>query len=103
MIVYSPDEKWKQWLFEHKRCSCNQCNDAQTFLQNLPYYFEVSASTVNDFWKMLVFNMRKREEERTHYETLPENINKTKAHLIDEFDKLSPKILNILERSGMRS
>ncbi len=40
--------------------------------------------------------MRKREEERNIYETSPENINKTKARLIDEFDKLSPKILNNL-------
>jgi predicted ATP-dependent endonuclease of OLD family len=96
LVIYSPDESKSNGYLNIKDVPETNVNDAQTLFQNLPVFVEVSSDTVNDFWKLLVFNMRKREEERTEYETLPENINKTKANLIKEFDQLAPKILEHL-------
>lgn len=69
----------------------------------------VSNETVKDFWKQLIYQIKERESERERFETKPENINKTKKQLIEEFDKASPKILNklaelwnkILEPAGL--
>lgn len=98
LLIYSPDESKANGYLTIADVPQTNVNDAQALLQNFPAYIEVSSDTVNDFWKQLVFNMRKREEERAHYETLPENINKTKARLIFEFDGMSPKILENLAK-----
>ncbi len=72
----SPDESPNNGYLNIADVPQTNVNDALALSQNLPVFVEVSSNTIDDFWKLLVFNMRKREEERTHYETLPENINK---------------------------
>jgi len=96
LVIYSTYESSNNGYLTITDVPQTNVNDALSLFQNPPVFVEVSPNTVNDFWKLLVFNMRKREEERNNYETLPENINKIKARLIEEFDKLSPKILNNL-------
>ena len=85
-------------------------SDALELSKQFPYSVEVSSNTVNDFWKLLVFNMRKRAEERDNYENRSENLSKTKQQLIDEFDEFYPKVLEnlgvvwnkILDKAGLR-
>ncbi|WP_083940550.1 AAA family ATPase [Rudanella lutea] len=69
----------------------------------------VNQSNVATFWKNLIFHTAQRERERNEFENQPENLNKTKRQLIDEFDSANPKILDrlahiwnrILEKAGL--
>ena len=56
----------------------------------------VSSDNVAEFWKILVYNLRKRAEDRDNYENQPQNLAKIKQQLIEEFDKIEPKVLNNL-------
>ncbi len=71
-------------------------DEATKLFDNLPFFAIVSPATVKDFWTLLVYNLRRRAEERENYENLPENLNKTKSTLIEEFDKNNPKVLDRL-------
>ena len=98
LVIFSPDESSNNGYLNIADVPQTNVNDAQALFQNLPVFVKVSSDTVNDFGSYLSLICGRREEERANYETLPENINKTKARLIDEFDKLSPKILNNLAK-----
>lgn len=64
---------------------------------------------VSDFWKILIYWIKERENEREAFENKTENIDKTKRQLIEEFDKINPQILNkiaklwnkILDKAGL--
>ena len=84
-------------------------NEALSLNKGFPRHASVSPDKINIFWKILVYNIRKREEDRDRYENLPENLSKIKQQLITEFDLLQPKVLNhlnnvwekILNKSGL--
>ena len=109
LVVYSPDESANNGYMAIMDVPQTNVNDALALFQNLPVFVQVSPNTVTDFWKLLVFNLKKRDDEREKYERAEENINKTKAQLIKEFDNISPKVLdnlakiwdNILSKSGL--
>ncbi|HMR90324.1 MAG TPA: AAA family ATPase [Saprospiraceae bacterium] len=84
-------------------------NDALVYFDKLPYYHIVSDQNVKDFWKMLVYLIKKRDTDQQEFENRPENLTKTKQQLLDEFELISPKILDklgklwnkILEKAGL--
>ena len=96
LFIYSPAESDKNDYRDMNDVPDTSVSEALDLSKNFPFYAEVSSHTVREFWKILVFNLRKRAEERETYEILPENINKTKAQLIDEFDRISPQVLEHL-------
>ena len=65
-------------------------------LGNLPIYNEVSSQSVDIFWSVLVALIKERENERADFETFPQNLDKSKRQLIEEFDKDHPKIMDKL-------
>jgi predicted ATP-dependent endonuclease of OLD family len=109
IFIYSPAESLENEgvnIADVPEASVNQALDLSN---NYPYYIEVSQGKISSFWKTLVYNIRKRAEERERYEEATENIKKSKEQLIEEFDKISPKILfrlaalwdKILNKSGL--
>lgn len=70
---------------------------------------EVSAHTLSSFWKTLIWHIKIREWEQNVFENQPENLQKTKQQLLDEFNESNPKILEeigalwnrILEPTGL--
>ena len=71
-------------------------NEALSLNKSFPTYALVSADKINEFWRILVYSLRKRAEDRDNYENLPDNLSKTKKLLIEEFDGMEPKILHYL-------
>lgn len=69
-------------------------NQALALFSNFPYYHIINNDTVADFWKILIYLIKKRENEREEYENKAENLDKTKSQLIKEFEEINPKILN---------
>lgn len=84
-------------------------NDALKLFSHFPFYHVVSEQNIREFWQILIFLIKKRENEREDFENLPENLNKTKKQLIDEFESQNPKIENklaelwnkILDKAGL--
>lgn len=72
-------------------------------------YCILDQSNVGDFWKRVIYHTAQRERARIEFENRPENLEKTKRQLIDEFDTANPKILDrlaqiwnkILDKAGL--
>lgn len=71
-------------------------SDALGLFKEFPFFHEVSNQTVSQMWRVLVFLLKKRDNDREVFENLPENLSKTKRQLIDEFDAVHPKPLHEL-------
>lgn len=96
LLIYSPAESVSNGYSKIADVPVTNVSEAIGLFKEYPFYAEVSQDTLNSFWKLLVFNLRKRAEERDEYENRAENIKKTKEKLIEEFDKLQPKIIEEL-------
>ena len=96
LLAYSPAESPYNGYYSIKDVPQTTVNEALDFSKSFPFYALVAPNTINTFWKILVYNLRKRAEERDAYENIPTNLVKTKAQLIKEFDEISPKILDHL-------
>lgn len=98
ILIYSPAETEGIYNIGKEGVPDSNVNEALGLMKNFPFYSEVSPKKVNNLWKLLLYNLRKRAEERDGYENLPENLIKTKDVLIKEFDSKNPKILEYLSK-----
>ena len=57
-------------------------------------YELVSPTTINSFWERLMSLIQKRAQNQEEFEK--NNLDKTKRQLIEEFDKVNPKVLETL-------
>lgn len=109
ILIYSPSESTTNNYLNIEDVPLTSLDDALQFFREFPYNHEVSDQTISLFWKQLIYLIKKRENEREEYENLPENLNKTKKQLIEEFDEQNPKILKklaelwnkILDKAGL--
>lgn len=62
--------------------------------KGFPAYHLITAQTVGRFWENLMYALRERDRLREEFENRPENIQKTKKQLIEEFDTLNPTVLD---------
>ncbi len=84
-------------------------NEAIKLFNNLPSDAIISPDTVNDFWKLLVYNIKKREDDRNAFEETDINMQRIKADLIKEFNSKNPSVLEglatlwdkILDKAGL--
>lgn len=67
-------------------------NEALILFDNFPVINEISNATVNDFWKMLIYHVKKREDDRHVFENAEENLDRTKRDLKEEFDAKHPDV-----------
>ncbi len=66
---------------------------ALKLLSDFPVFHEVSAEQVNSFWNVLIYHIKKREQDWQEYLQQPENRNKSVADVEAEFQKSHPEIL----------
>ncbi len=64
-----------------------------TWFRKFPWRHEISNAHITEMWRTLVYLLRKREDDRQAFETQQENLQKTKAQLLDEFERVYPPIL----------
>lgn len=96
LLIYSPPESVQNTYLSVNDVPNTNLNDALEYFKAFGYLHIVSENNVQDFWKLLIYLLKKRENERELFETREENLNKTKKQLIEEFDKNYPKILEKL-------
>lgn len=71
-------------------------SESLNLIKEQPLFHTVSESNIEDFWKILIANIKKRENERQEFENSDNNIDKSKRQLIEEFDSIHPKIMDKL-------
>ncbi len=109
LIIYAPAESPTNNYMILSDVPQTSLSQALGLIKKFPFYHLVSNEDVGTFWKVLIYHIKQRDNEREIYENLPENINKTKKQLIEEFNKENPKILEkiaslwnkILEKAGL--
>ena len=94
LLIYSPSEGLNNSYLGFVDVPKSDINTALGLFTEFPFYHEVSSEFVNEFWTLLIYSIKQRQEEKEKFETSDENINKTKKDLIAEFDVKYPKILN---------
>lgn len=101
LLIYSPTEVASGFLGMHQASQASidindvpstSLSEALQFFTNFPSFHEISDKQIKDFWRILIYLIKKRENERENFENKPENLNKTKKQLIEEFEKENPKI-----------
>ncbi len=78
LLIYSPSETThNSYLLVNDVPNAN-LNAALQLFNKFPYYHIVSDETVGEFWKMLIFLLKKRENDRELFENKKENLKKLK-------------------------
>lgn len=94
LLIYSPTESVYNNYINFTDVPATNLNDALGLFDNFPFYNEVSPQNVSNFWKMLIFNIKKRENDRQIFENKKENLSKTKQELINKFNEINPNIID---------
>lgn len=108
-FIYSPAESLNNSYYTVKDVPDTSLDQALGLYKDFPFHHIVSDENVSEFWQTLIYHIKNRENEREEFENLPENINKTKKQLIEEFSNRNPKILGciaqlwnkILDKAGL--
>lgn len=93
LIIYSPAESNENNNMQIKDVPETNLNNALVLFNEFPKKHTISDQNAGEFWKILIYQIKKRENEREKFENKPQNLNKTKKQLIQEFDQQNPKIL----------
>lgn len=110
LIITSPvDDSINSKQFNETLMPDSNLNNALSLISKFPTNHVVNNSKITNFWTILIYHLEIRRKEKEEFETKPENIDKSKRQLIEEFDKISPKILDkiailwnkILDRAGL--
>ncbi len=109
LLIYSPAESSQNSYLNVNDVPNTNVNEALKLFNSIPAKHIVSEQNANNFWTLLIFFIKKRENEREVFENKIENLDKTKRQLIEEFDKTNPKILTkianlwnkILDKAGL--
>ncbi|MDD5306576.1 MAG: AAA family ATPase [Deltaproteobacteria bacterium] len=109
LVVNAPCETQQNTALAIADVPNTNLNQALGLFRNFPFHHTVSNQTVAEMWRVLVYLVKKRENDRNEFEAREENLTKTKGELIEEFDRSHPKILHeiaelwneILDRAGL--
>jgi predicted ATP-dependent endonuclease of OLD family len=98
LLIYSPSEIDQSYIMGKDGVPETDVNEAMSLIDNFSFYHDVSPKTLRNFWTILIYYLRKRQEEQDKYENLQENLTKTKSTLIGEFNVFNPRVLENLAK-----
>ncbi len=109
LIVYSPAESGNNEQLAVQDIPSASLNESLTLFENFPVTQEVSVQNVKDFWRLLIYLVKKRESDLLAYQDRSENQEKTLKQVREEFNRQHPEILKeiaglwnqILENAGL--
>jgi len=92
--IFSPAESHKNLLLEIDKTPKTDVNEALELFKIQPDFHYISNETVNEFWKYLVFLLKKRDDDFKLF--LEANQDETYKQLKQRFEELQPSILKTL-------
>lgn len=96
LLIYSPAETAANAAMQIRDVPGTNLGEALKLGREFPWYHEVSRATVASMWRFLLYRIRKYKQDREEFELAPENLDKTKRHLIEEFDRANLEPLSEL-------
>ncbi len=94
MRVYSPAEAQTNQGPDLGDVPSARLNEALALFKSFPRGHTISSEHISEMWRVLIFLVKKRENDRQEFETRPESLVKTKGQLIAEFDAANPSVLH---------
>ena len=109
LLIYSPAESGSNELLSIQNTPEASLNEALGLFDSFPIAHEVSVQHIKDFWRLLIFLVKKRESDLLKYQDYSENQEKTLKQVREEFNRQHPEILKeiaelwnqILENAGL--
>lgn len=107
LIIHVPADR--SLLLQKGDLPVTTLDEALKLFQNFPVYHFISIENAGEFWKLLIYLVKKRESDYLDYLKQPENKKKTIEEVEAEFKKNNPEILQeigklwnrILEKPGL--
>lgn len=93
LFIYSPPESIKNELLNSNNLPQTNLSTSLNLFNNFPYYHEVSNETITEFWKLLIYQIKKRENNFREFENQKENQDKTVREVKNKFNASNPSIL----------
>ncbi|HEY9739982.1 MAG TPA: AAA family ATPase [Coleofasciculaceae cyanobacterium] len=91
LVIHVPADQ--SLLLQHSDPPDTTLNEALNLFQNFPVFHSVSIADAAEFWKLLIYLVKKRESDYQQYLKNPENKKKTIEEVETEFEKNNPEIL----------
>ncbi|MCA1992415.1 MAG: ATP-binding protein [Coleofasciculus sp. S288] len=91
VVIHVPADQ--SLLLEQENLPVTTLNEALNLFQNFPVFHSVSIANANEFWKIMIYLVKKRESDYQQYLKNPENKKKTIEEVETEFEKNNPEIL----------
>lgn len=98
LLIFSTSESESNPLLKTGPFPNVKSSESEKYFSIRPHEYQISFDRINEFWSLLIYILRQRESDRNDFENLPENLDKTKAELIKEFDQKHPDFLPILAK-----
>mgnify|MGYP000450683189 CR=1 FL=1 len=95
LFIYSPSESQENKLMNITDVPESNVNKALQFFGESMYH-TISNDSIEDFWTLLIYHIKKREEAYSNFQNLSENQDKTIKELKKLFNKENPEILKSL-------
>lgn len=109
LLINIPSETYQNLSKSINDVPDTKLDEALALFKDFPFNHEISTNTVSQFWKLLIFLIKKRQNEWEEFQNQKVNQDKTVRQLKEEFDAKNPKILEkiaelwnkILEKAGL--
>jgi len=93
LFIYAPPESETNQLINLSNVPETNVNESLKLFEHISSYHKVSNDSIKDFWSLLIYHIKKREEDYLNFQNLPENQDKTIKEIKTVFNKEHPEIL----------
>jgi predicted ATP-dependent endonuclease of OLD family len=94
LLIYIPSEGNQNFYSQITDVPATSLNDALKLFNSFNYYHLISTDTVKNFWDVLTYQIKKRENDLREFEKLDGNLDKTIREVQSLFDEHNPPILD---------
>ena len=96
LITYSPAESSTNAYASITDVPDVKLNEALSLFDDFPFYNTVDFASIDSFWKLLTYQLKKRENDLRSFQNKEENLDKTIRQIQHEFNQNNPSILDSL-------
>jgi len=93
LLVFCPSEGSQNLYRGINDVPQAQVSSALQLFENFSYNHVVNSDTVNEFWKVLLYLIKKRENDLRIFENQERNLDRTVRNIREEFNQINPRIL----------
>ncbi|WP_413666276.1 AAA family ATPase [Mucilaginibacter sp. Mucisp86] len=94
LLIYVPSESDHNAYSQINDVPQTSLNEAIKLFDLFPYAHLISNDSIKNFWNVLTYQVKKRENDLREFQNLDINLDKTVREVQEEFEKNNPKILD---------